>query len=107
MGAEAMAWSMMERASRMEPSPASASRARADSSARTASAAAMERSWPRISASLTAWKLKCWQRERTVWGMSSGWVVAIMKMMWAGGSSRVLRRALKAASVIWWASSRM
>ena len=34
-GAEAMAWSMMESASRMEPSPASASRARAASSAST------------------------------------------------------------------------
>src|SRR5271154_4489620 len=39
-------------------------------------------------------------------GMLSGSVVAIMKMAQSGGSSRVLRMALKAASVIWWASSR-
>ena len=46
-------------------------------------------------------------RLRMVCGISSGCVVAIMKPMWLGGSSSVLSNALKAASVIWWASSRI
>ncbi len=68
---------------------------------------AIARSCPRMSTSFTAWKLKCWHRDRTVCGMSSGCVVAIMKTMWSGGSSSVFSSALNAASVIWCASSRM
>ena len=44
-GAEAIAWSMIESASRMEPSPASASSARASSSASMFSCVAIARSW--------------------------------------------------------------
>lgn len=40
-------------------------------------------------------------------GIRSGSVVAKMKRTWAGGSSRVLRRALKALLESMWASSRM
>src|ERR1039458_8442401 len=90
--AEAMAWSRMESASRMEPSPASASRARASSSASMFSRVTRSRNWATMASNLTARKLKCWQRERMVWGISSGCVVASMKTMWSGGSSSVLSR---------------
>src|SRR5581483_4347547 len=36
------------------------------------------RSCPTICSNFTARKLKCWQRERMVWGISSGCVVASM-----------------------------
>src|SRR5580698_9041715 len=67
-----MAWSRMESASRMEPSPASASRARASSSASMFSRVTRSRSWATMASNLTARKLKCWQRERNVFGLRGG-----------------------------------
>ena len=75
---EAIAWSRIESASRMEPSPASASNASASSSAAMFSLPASCLSCRRICSNRTARKLKCWQRERMVCGMSSGCVVASM-----------------------------
>ena len=42
------------------------------------------------------WKSNRWQRERIVAGSRWGSVVARMNTAWAGGSSRVFRRALNA-----------
>ena len=52
-------------------------------------------------------KLKCWQREAMVAGILWASVVQSTKTTHSGGSSMVLRRALKASLVIWWASSTM
>ena len=56
---DAMAWSRMESASRIEPSPASASRASASSSASSFSRPTRSLSCPTISSNFTARKLKC------------------------------------------------
>jgi hypothetical protein len=44
----------------------------AASSATTFSRSAMALSWAKMSSNLTAWKLKCWQRERMVCGNALG-----------------------------------
>ena len=48
-----------------------------------------------------------WQRESTVNGIFSGFVVAKMKRLRGGGSSRVFSSALKAAVESMWTSSMM
>ncbi len=53
-GALAIAWSMIDSASRIDPSPASASNPRAASSASSPSRSAIPRSSPRMSTSFTA-----------------------------------------------------
>ena len=58
-----------------------------------------------MSGSAMRRKSKRWQRELIVGGMRCGSVVASTKMTCGGGSSRVLSRALKAASVSMWTSS--
>src|SRR3989339_468352 len=60
-----------------------------------------------ISTAESGLNLNLWQRESIVNGIFCGSVVASMKITCSGGSSSVLRSALKAASVIWWASSIM
>ena len=50
---------------------------------------------------------KCWVRLRMVGSTFCGSVVASTKMTWAGGSSRVLSRALEAAVESMWTSSTM
>ncbi len=52
-------------------------------------------------------RLKSWRRhrERIVIGILWGSVVAKINMTWAGGSSRVFKRALKAAVLSIWTSS--
>ena len=52
-------------------------------------------------------KLKRWHRDRMVSGTSWTSVVAKTKTTRGGGSSRVLRRALKAAVDNMWTSSMM
>ncbi len=52
-------------------------------------------------------KSKTWQRLRMVGSTLWRSVVAMMKMAWAGGSSRVLRKALKALVESMWTSSMM
>ena len=53
------------------------------------------------------WKSNRWHLETTVAGTLCASVVARMKIAWAGGSSSVLRSALKAGSVSMWTSSTM
>ena len=50
-------------------------------------------------------KAKRWHRERMVAGTLWSSVVAKMKMRWAGGSSRIFSRALKAGVESMWTSS--
>ncbi|HYS92661.1 MAG TPA: hypothetical protein VEL48_04485 [Candidatus Acidoferrales bacterium] len=52
-------------------------------------------------------KSKRWQRESTVAGILRGSVVASTKTTWGGGSSSVLRKALKAGPDSIWTSSTM
>ena len=52
-------------------------------------------------------KSKRWQRESTVAGIFFGSVVARMKTTCGGGSSSVLRKALKAGPESMWTSSTM
>ena len=52
-------------------------------------------------------KANRWHRERMVAGTLWSSVVARMKMRWAGGSSRIFSRALKAATESMWTSSMM
>ena len=59
------------------------------------------------SSKSTERKLKCWQREAMVAGILCASVVQSTKTTHGGGSSMVLRSALKASLVIWWASSTM
>ena len=54
--------------------------------------------WMRLNA-------KRWQRERMVAGTLWSSVVARMKIRWAGGSSRIFSRALKAEMESMWTSS--
>ena len=58
-----------------------------------------------ISAKSTERKVKCWQREAMVFGISFASVVQRMKTTHSGGSSSVFNKALKASFVIWCASS--
>ena len=52
-------------------------------------------------------KSNVWQRDRIVGSILCFSVVARMKMAWAGGSSRVFRKALNAAEESMWTSSMM
>ena len=52
-------------------------------------------------------KSKRWQRDKIVTGIFCTSVVAKMNLTWAGGSSSVFRRALKACLVSMWTSSMM
>ena len=57
------------------------------------------------SAGVMRLKEKRWHRERMVAGTLCSSVVARIKMRWAGGSSRIFSRALKAAVESMWTSS--
>ncbi len=59
----------------------------------------------RMSASSMERKSKRCTRDRMVAGIFCGSVVQSTKTTWAGGSSRVLSSALKAAVVSMWTSS--
>jgi hypothetical protein len=52
-------------------------------------------------------KSKRWHRESTVVGILRGSVVASTNTTWAGGSSSVFRKALKAGPESMWTSSTM
>ena len=54
-----------------------------------------------------SWKLNCWQRLLMVAGTFWVSVVAKMNTTYSGGSSIVLRRALKALWLSMWTSSMM
>ena len=52
-------------------------------------------------------KAYCWHRDLMVAGTLWSSVVARMNIRWAGGSSRIFSRALKAAVESMWTSSTM
>ena len=83
--------------SRRLPSPASAIQERPLSLIRIFSSVAIFFRFSAICFSGIRRKSKHWQRERIVAGTFWVSVVAKMKITWPGGSSRVLRRALKAS----------
>ena len=92
----AATWSNRVYASRIEPVASRAIQSRAPSSASTPmSPAALPRSLS-ITSSVKSLKLKCWQRLLMVAGTLWSSVVAKMNTMYGGGSSMVLRSALKA-----------
>ena len=100
-------WSSRLRASRNAPS-ASRERSSAPSCFKSmfscpatySSRRAMSAGWMRLKANR-------WHRERMVAGTLCSSVVARMKIRWAGGSSRIFSRALKAAVDSMWTSSMM
>ena len=58
-----------------------------------------------MSAGVIRWKSYFWHRDKMVGRIFCRSVVASMKMTYAGGSSSVLRKALKAAGDSMWTSS--
>ena len=93
---KATVWSKMVRASRMAPSALEAISCRDSSSMVMPSFWAMPRRFFTMSGMLMRLKSYVWQRLRMVGRILCFSVVARMKMACAGGSSRVLRKALKA-----------
>ena len=91
-----IAWSSRLVASRAEPSAARTISASAPSSMAAPSASAMRRRRASMSSGSIRRRSKRWQRLRTVTGTLRISVVAKMNFTWGGGSSRVLRSALKA-----------
>ena len=87
----------MDNASRKAPSASRAISPAAPSVRERPSAPATWATRPAMSSGLMRVKSYRWQRERMVAGTFWISVVARMKMTWAGGSSRVFSRALKAA----------
>ncbi len=103
----AIAWSSRLRPSRAEPSAARAISSIAGAATATCSAAATRVNRPASSAAEMRRRSKRWQRDSTVIGTLRISVVAKMKAMCGGGSSSVFSRALKAWVVSMWTSSRM
>ena len=98
-------WSKMERASRSAPSAFCAMMLRASSSAVMFSFAAMFCRCLLISSTVILLKSNIWHRDRIVGMILCFSVVARMNFAYAGGSSNVLRKALKAACESMWTSS--
>ena len=103
----AASWSRVETASRKEPRAERAMSESADSCAWIPSPSATRRSSVTTSGSRGRWKTKVWQRERTVASTFCNSVVQNTNTRWGGGSSMSFSSACHAASVSWWASSRM
>jgi len=89
----------------MDPAAARAIRKIAASSAVTFSASQIFFRCAAMSRVGMLRKSNRWHRERMVAGSRSASVVAKMNFTCSGGSSRVLRRALKASLVSMWTSS--
>lgn len=90
--------------------PPAASRAmafRACSSAVTPSALTIRASCAAMTSSEIGWNSRRWQRDVMVGSTLSASVVARMNLTQGGGSSSVLRSALKASLVSWCTSSMM
>lgn len=102
-----LSWSKIDSASRKLPSPAAAMTSRASLSISIFSALTIKESFSKIFVLGSFLKTKRWTREVMVGGSFSYSVVAKTKTAWAGGSSRVFKRALKAAPVNIWTSSMM
>jgi hypothetical protein len=99
--------SVSDKASRMEPRAARASRRNACGSAGTCSAC---NTLPRCSSTVSGAigrRLNCRQRESTVTGTFCGSVVARTNLRYSGGSSSVFNMALKAVFDSMWTSSSM
>src|SRR5207244_6837275 len=77
----------------MLPSDARASALRLRSSIVIPSAFATRCSWSITSRREIRRKVKCWHRDRIVWGILCDSVVAKINTTWLGGSSRGLRNA--------------
>ena len=105
--ATAIAWSSSEVASRAEPSAARAMSASASSEASAPSAAAIRASSAIIASGSIRRRSKRWQRDSTVTGTFRISVVAKTKTTCGGGSSSVLRSALKAEVLSMCTSSTM
>ncbi len=97
----------MPSASRKLPAAARAIAATAPSEISIPSEAETRRITSAICSSDGRWKSKRWQRSTIVAITLCGSVVARMKTVLGGGSSRVLRNAFHASRVSMWASSRM
>ena len=102
---KASTWSKRESASRTLPSAARATLPSASSETRTFSPSATLRRWASSSRAGIMRKSYCWQRERMVSGILWYSVVAKMNFTRGGGSSSVLRSALKAPVDSMWTSS--
>ena len=99
------AWSKILSASRIPPSAFSAITARASSSKLMPSFWATDFKWSMVLRTVIRSKSYIWQRLRMVGSILCFSVVAKMKITCAGGSSNVLRKALKAAVESIWTSS--
>jgi hypothetical protein len=102
-----MTWSRIDCESRIPPLARRAMAVSACSSAFTPSALTMRASWAAMTSSAIGWNSRRWQREVMVGRTLSDSVVARMNFTQGGGSSSVLRSALKASLVSWWTSSMM
>ncbi|MEJ1967513.1 MAG: hypothetical protein WDN03_02575 [Rhizomicrobium sp.] len=102
-----MAWSSSESPSRAEPSAARAIRASASRAMATFSFSEIDASRPTSSPVSIRRRSKRWQRDRMVTGTLRISVVAKMNFTCGGGSSSVLRIALKAGLDSMCTSSRM
>ena len=104
---KATVWSKMVRASRIDPSALRAITCRDSSSMPTPSLSAITLRLRTMSIMLIRLKSYIWQRDRMVGITLCFSVVARMKIAYAGGSSRVFRKALKAWLLSIWTSSIM
>ena len=89
-------WSKMDSASRIPPSALRAITFNASGSAVMPSLEATYARCATVSSTPIRLKSYIWQRERMVGSILCFSVVARMNMAWRGGSSSVLRKALKA-----------
>ena len=104
---KAMAWSVSDKASRMEPRAARASRRSACGSAGTFSCASTCTRWSSTVSGAIGRRLNCRQRLSTVTGTFCGSVVASTNFKYSGGSSSVFNIALNAVLVSMCTSSIM
>ena len=104
---KAMAWSVSESASRMEPRAARASRRSEATSAGTDSACSTCCRCEATVSGAMGRRLNCRQRDSTVTGTFCGSVVASTNLRYSGGSSSVFNMALNAVLVSMCTSSIM
>ncbi|KPJ57047.1 hypothetical protein AMJ49_02730 [Parcubacteria bacterium DG_74_2] len=94
-----VAWSNILSASRIEPSEFKAINSRAGFSIFIFSFLRIKSIFLRISGTVNFLKSNLWHLERIVGIILWTWVVAKIKMIWEGGSSKVFKRALAASLV--------
>ena len=100
-----IAWSKTDKASRTDPSEDLAMIASALSSTLACSLVAMPLKKSCISSILILRKSNLWHLDKIVTGIFFTSVVAKINLRWAGGSSKVFNRALKACFDNMWTSS--